>query len=150
MNEDSLEHIGVVIVITHPQTNKILLGKRKNAYKAGSYGLPGGRVETQETTGIAAIREVLEETNLVVTNLEYIGVVRELQDTYNFIHFGLSTSSFTGELQNAEPEKCEGWEWFGVEELPENILPGHKGILNMFLHHSKEGMIDLGHTTKAE
>ncbi|HXS15333.1 MAG TPA: NUDIX domain-containing protein [Candidatus Saccharimonadales bacterium] len=145
MNEENLEHIGVVVVITHPQTNKILLGKRKNAYMAGHYGLPGGRVEIEETTETSAIREVLEETNLKVSNLEYIGVVRELQDTYNFIHFGMETSSFSGELQNAEPEKCEGWEWFAVDELPEDILPGHKVVLDMFLHHIKKGMVDVGH-----
>jgi ADP-ribose pyrophosphatase YjhB (NUDIX family) len=36
--------IGTCAIITNSQ-NQVLLGKRKNSYKAGMYGLPGGRIE---------------------------------------------------------------------------------------------------------
>jgi len=145
MNEENLEHIGVAIIIVDPQTNKILLGERMNAYKAGYFGLPGGRIEMHETAQEAIVREVLEETGLTIINTEYVGVVRELQETYNFIHFGMTTTSFSGTLGNPEPHKCKGWEWYNLDNIPEKILPGHKALLDIFTHEIKEQFVDLGH-----
>jgi 8-oxo-dGTP diphosphatase len=79
-----------------------------------------------------AKRELEEETGLVNPQLEYIGVVREKQEGYSFIHFVFVCKSFDGEVQNTEPEKCEGWEWYSVENLPQNILNGHKAGIEMY------------------
>lgn len=144
MNKKEPEHIGVVIIIVDRETNKILLGKRINAYKSGFFGLPGGRIDLLETTGKAAKREVEEETGLQVEGLEYVGVVRELQDGYNFVHFGMTTTSFTGDLVNREPNKCEGWAWYSMDNLPDKILLGHKAMIDIFLG-ARPSMIDLGH-----
>lgn len=145
MNEEDLEHIGVVLIVVDAETNKILLGERKNAYKSGYFGLPGGRIETKETTRQAIAREIEEETGLKVGDIEYVGVVRELQGAYNFITFAMTTSTFSGELENKEPHKCKGWEWYSLDNLPEKILPGHKALLDIFTHTTKEQFIDLGH-----
>ncbi len=145
MNEEQLEHIGVCVIVLDPQTNKILLGERVNAYKAGYFGLPGGRIEMKETAQDAAVREVVEETGLQVDNLDYIGVVREFQDTYNFIHFGMATSSYKGVVTNPESHKCKGWEWYSLDTLPEKILPGHRAIIDMFVRTIKGQFVDIGH-----
>lgn len=145
MNKEDLEHIGVAIIIVNPQTNKILLGERKNSYKSGYFGLPGGRIEIKETARQAIVREVEEETGLKIEGVEYVGVVRELQNTYNFIHFGMTTNSFSSEVENKEPHKCKGWEWHPLDNLPEKLLPGHKALLDIFTHVTKEQFVDLGH-----
>jgi 8-oxo-dGTP pyrophosphatase MutT (NUDIX family) len=41
--------------------------------KFGGWQFPGGKIELGETPELAAKREVFEETNLVVENLEKIG-----------------------------------------------------------------------------
>jgi ADP-ribose pyrophosphatase YjhB (NUDIX family) len=41
------QSIGTCVVLTNTN-NQILLGKRKNSYKAGYFGLPGGRIELNE------------------------------------------------------------------------------------------------------
>ncbi len=76
MNMKQPQNIGTCVVLVNHE-GKVLLGKRKNAYKSGMYGLPGGRIEYGEPMSEALAREVTEETGLEVTNFEYVGVVRE-------------------------------------------------------------------------
>lgn len=131
---EAAEHIGVVIVIINTQDQTVLLGERRNSYKAGYYGLPGGRIELSESLVEAVKRELLEETGIVVTtsDLEYLGVVRELQETYNFIHFAFVIKNLKSTPVNREPDKCNGWEWMSIKHLPEKILRGHQAALEMY------------------
>lgn len=126
-----MEHIGVPIIVLNNK-NEILIAERINVYGAGLYGMPGGHIDLDEPMEETVKRELLEETGLSAEKLEFVGVVRELQKTYNFIHFGFIIKKFSGELRNAEPSKSKDWEWISLESLPENILPGHKAILKMF------------------
>jgi 8-oxo-dGTP diphosphatase len=135
--------IGVAMIILDDSKEKILLGKRKNSYKSGSYGLPGGRLETAETLDECVKRELKEETGLETDNFHFVGVVRELQDSYNFIHFIYTCSKYTGELTNVEPEKCEGWEWHSLHDLPSNILRGHAAAIDMFHSQTQLNLRDL-------
>ena len=128
------EHIGVCVIVLDKDKTQVLLGKRLNSYKAGTLGLPGGRIELEEPLEECGKRELLEETSLQGKNLQYVGVVRELQKGYNFIHFVFSCNEYEGLPQTVEPEKCEGWNWYPLDSLPENILPGHKAALDLYLH----------------
>ena len=86
--EQELEHNGVCVIILN-EVGQVLLGERINSYKAGWFGMPGGRIELEETILAAGNRELKEEIGIKSASLEYVGVVRELQQTYNFIHFVL-------------------------------------------------------------
>ncbi|MBI2028866.1 NUDIX domain-containing protein [Candidatus Gottesmanbacteria bacterium] len=123
-----------VCVITINKDKKILLGKRKNSYKAGMYGLPGGRLDLNESLVGCVERELLEETGLAGQNFKYIGVVREKQQGYNFIHFAFSCNDFKGEPKVVEKEKCESWDWYSLDNLPKEILPGHKAAIDIFIN----------------
>ncbi len=118
------ENIGCAVIVNNDQ-GKILLGKRKNAYKSGLYGLPGGRIEGKEKALMAAKRELWEETRLKAQSLKYVGVVKEWQDGYTFIHFIYLCTQWEGEIKLTEPEKCQSWTWFALNNLPKGILPGH-------------------------
>lgn len=122
----TLQPIGACIILLDKTKSKVLLGKRKNSYKVGFYGLPGGRLELGEELKACAKREVWEETNLRLNNIDYVSVVREAQEEKDFIHFVFASNNYQGELINKEPDKCEGWEWYPLDKLPENILLGHK------------------------
>ena len=140
---DALENIGVVILVINSNYQTVLLGERINSYKAGHYGLPGGRIELSESLVGAASRELFEETGITIntSELEYLGVVREFQETYNFIHFAFVLENPTQAPQNTEPNKCNGWEWISIEKFPENILRGHKEAIEMYV--SNKPMIDI-------
>lgn len=132
--------IGAAVIILNTK-GEVLLGERINSYKAGWFGMPGGRIELEEPILDAAKREIQEETGLDIAYLEYVGVVRELQDGYNFIHFGYVTKEVTDEPQLIEADKCKGWKWYALDALPENILPGHKAVIDMYT--KKETLVDL-------
>lgn len=136
------EHIGVSIIVLD-KTGRVLLGKRRNGYKAGTYGFPGGRIETREKLSECGKRELFEETGLIAKSLSYLGVIRELQTDYNFIHFVYTCDKFSGIPSNSEPEKCEGWEWYSMENLPENILNGHKAALEIYLNKKTPALKDI-------
>ena len=104
-----MEHIGVCVILVNKE-GQILLGKRKNGYGEGLYGIPGGRVEGEEKLVDCARREVKEEVGIDIDVNEYVGVVREFQKTYNFIHFGFVEKDVDDKVYNPEPDKCEGWE----------------------------------------
>lgn len=141
---DGHENIGVSIVVLNPEKNKVLLGVRIGGYHEGWYGAPGGRIELRESILECGKRELNEEVGVETDNIEYVGVVRQLQkDSYNFIHFGLIVKEYTGEVKNLEPEKCEGWEWFSIENLPQKLLPGHKAVIEMYLNPETSRYRDL-------
>ena len=142
--DNNYEHIGAAVLILNKQNNQVLLGKRKNAYRTGSFGLPGGRTELNESLIDNVKRELMEETGITTNEIKYLGVVKELQEkNYNFIHFGFLVSDFEGEIKNCEPDKCEGWKWFDINNLPETILPGHKAIIDIYLNPQTPNFRDL-------
>ena len=118
----------------------VLLGKRKNGYKEGYYGLPGGRVEVNEPVVTTVQREVEEETGLKLDNFEYLGVVRENQGDYDFIHFVYAAKNISKQPMLREPEKCEGWIWTDINNINEDVLPGHQAAIEMYL--TKKQLID--------
>jgi 8-oxo-dGTP diphosphatase len=136
------QHSGVFVIIKNRE-NQVLLGKRLDSYKAGMYGFPGGRLEVNETLADCGRRELFEETGLKARSLKYIGVIREKQNGYNFIHFGFSCSEYTGKITLKEPQKCDGWNFYSPDKLPENILPGHIAGLDMFLSAGLENYKDI-------
>ena len=51
---------------------KVLLVRREPGFLDTDFGLPGGRIEDDETAAQAAVRELREETGLRVTKVEYL------------------------------------------------------------------------------
>jgi 8-oxo-dGTP diphosphatase len=108
---------------------KLLLGIRKGAYGAGDWGLPGGHLDWGEKLEDCAIRELKEETGIEVTSLKLVTVTDEARDIDHYIHFGFLLDNFAGEATLVEPDKCEKWEFFDLENLPENLFWPHKKLI---------------------
>ena len=72
-------HDSVVLcvgAVVHDETGRLLLIRRGHAPHAGSWSLPGGRVEPGETVAQAVEREVREETGLAVRAGAEVGRVQ--------------------------------------------------------------------------
>jgi len=107
------------------------------------YGLPGGRLEEKEQLVVCASREVEEETSIKTRSLEYIGVIKEAQEKGDFVHFVFSCSNYDGIPVLTEPNKCEGWNWYSLDKLPENILPGHRAGIEILKYPNLDRYKDL-------
>jgi 8-oxo-dGTP diphosphatase len=61
--------------IIRDEAARLLLIQRRNEPGAGQWSLPGGRIEAGETAEQAVVREVAEETGLVVSCGRLVGTV---------------------------------------------------------------------------
>ena len=108
--------------------NKTLLLLRQNTgFQDGNYSLISGKVEAGESLLQSVIREAEEEAGILVDE-QAIALVHTLhrktadQQT-NWIDFFFKASAWSGEIENKEPEKCGGLNWFESTSLPMNIVP---------------------------
>ncbi len=111
--------IGIMVV----KDNKILMGKRKSSHGAGSWAPPGGHLEFGETPEACAARELLEETGIRAISLRpgpWVNTIMEHDKHYVTIY--VIVDQFVGEPQLMEPDKCEGWDWFAMNQLPSPIF----------------------------
>ena len=130
--------IGVGILIL--KDNKVLLGHRCNnaidtggIYEPDSWCLPGGKQEYEETILECAKREVKEETNLDIDNLEVFGADDDIQKDRHFVTLYVKASEYSGELKVMEPNKQDRWEWFDLDNLPDNIFSPSKKTIECYL-----------------
>lgn len=68
-----------VVVITREAEPKVLLIERGNEPYKGCWAFPGGFMNMDETTEQCAIRELNEETNLVINHLRQIGTYSKVE-----------------------------------------------------------------------
>jgi 8-oxo-dGTP diphosphatase len=68
--------IPCVGAVVKDDRGRLLLIKRGHAPGAGLWSLPGGRIEPGETDAEALVREMREETGLVIDPGQLIGTVR--------------------------------------------------------------------------
>ncbi len=88
----------------------------------GRWGIPGGLVEFNETVEDAIRRETKEETDAELRELQYLGYVEHIlrDEGKHFVSQIFLAKSFSGEAVNMEPDKFERFEWFDIDDLPEN------------------------------
>ena len=112
--------IGIGVLVF--RQGKLLLGKRLNSHGSGLWAPPGGHLEFGESPQEAAHRELLEETDLRLENLRFVGLTNSLIENKHYV-----TLFFAGDSQGQEPKlceshKCAGWEWFAMDNLPEPLF----------------------------
>ena len=118
--------------------NKILLWHRcKNKedtwwiHEPDTRCFPWWKQEYNETVIQAAIREVKEETNLDVDELELFSAADDIQSDRHYITLQVIARKYSGDLKIMEPTKEDEWQWFDLDNLPEKIYsPSRKFIDN--------------------
>jgi 8-oxo-dGTP diphosphatase len=117
-NTETKPRVGVGVMIL--RDGKVLLGKRKNAHGAGEYAFPGGHLEYMETFEECSIRETEEEAGIKIKNLRFLCVANmRLYKPRQYVHIGMICDWDSGEAELKEPEKCEGWDWYDLNNLPQ-------------------------------
>ena len=113
--------------------DRVLLVQRGNEPLKGWWSLPGGAVETGERLEAAVLREVLEETNLVVKIVRFGEIFERLmldadgKTEYHYVLLDYVCELVSGTL--AAGSDSADVRWFGLEELKE--LPITSGTLEV-------------------
>ena len=114
--------VGVgVLVVQQGRPGQVLLGRRKGSHGAGLFQLPGGHLELAEGWEACGIREVEEETGLVLDRCVFAGVTNDPtpDDGKHYVTVMLAAAAPPGaEPELREPDKCEGWGWHDWAALP--------------------------------
>jgi 8-oxo-dGTP diphosphatase len=105
--------------------HKILLLRRFNTgYEDGNYSVVAGHLNGGEGVKAAMMREAREEAGIKIApdDLQVVGVMHRISDEER-IDFFLAARSWSGEVENREPHKCDRLAWFDMDDLPDNVIP---------------------------
>ncbi len=130
MNDEPLVEpvvrVGVAVWIYNKE-GRILMGLRKGSHGDGTWSLPGGHVDFGEHPTQTVRREVLEETGMKVGK-----VIPCIAFAYGHHFFREENKQYITLFFNAqwrgdepkliEPDKCERWEWFALDNLPSPLF----------------------------
>nr|WP_319401525.1 NUDIX domain-containing protein [uncultured Carboxylicivirga sp.] len=127
--------VGIGVIIENIN-KKILIGKRKGSH-APFYSIPGGHLELGESFEEAAIKEIYEETGLIIDTPKVIAVTNNLRTYTNekvhYISVVLHTNQFQGEPVVKEKDKCETWNWVDPKQLPTPHFDASEFAVECFL-----------------
>lgn len=114
--------VGVGVLVE--QNGKVLLGLRKGSHGTFTWAPPGGHLEFAEGVEECAKRELLEETGLRAVSCTLSSWVENVMENgqKHYITLFVIVNQFEGEVQLLEPDKCEGWQWFSWNELPQPLF----------------------------
>ena len=79
-------------------------------------------MEEGENLKTAMIREAREEVGITLSpdDLDVIGVIPSLPN--NYVYFFLHADTWSGNVKNMEPHKCDDIRWFHLRALPDNTV----------------------------
>lgn len=128
MDERPSVGIGVCVI----KGGKVLLGQRLNAHGAGSWSFPGGHLEFGETWSGCAVREVVEETGLKITNPVFAACTNDIfpKENKHYITIYMKAEWEKGDPQVLEPNKMVRWQWFNWNELPSPLFIPMQNLVN--------------------
>jgi 8-oxo-dGTP diphosphatase len=102
----------------------LLLVRRGHGPAAGTWSVPGGRVEAGETLHEAVVREVAEETGLHVVVERFLGWAEILDDDH-FVILDFVVTLLDADAVPVPGDDAAEVEWVDVSELSERQLaPG--------------------------
>lgn len=114
---------GTGMIIVHPITRQILLGKRSDTH---NWCTPGGKVELGESPLQGVLRETKEESNIQVRSCKFYSFEMHVAENgKNWVSFMFLSDDFDDSNIKAQESEIEGeWAWFPAEEaLAMNLFP---------------------------
>lgn len=114
-------------------TEILLLRRFKTGYEDGNYSVVAGHVDAGESVTQAAVREIMEEAGVVV-DLKDLQIVHIMNRKSNDerVDFFMTVRRWSGEIVNAEPDKCDDLSWHSITSLPGNTIPYVRHAIECF------------------
>jgi 8-oxo-dGTP diphosphatase len=122
--------VGVGVIVL--RDGLVLLGKRAGSHGAGTWALPGGHLEFGESVEQCAIREVKEETGLLIRAVHLGPYTSDVFPAENkhYVTLFVVAESPQGQPQVLEPAKCSAWQWCRWSELPHPLFAPLRSLAN--------------------
>ncbi len=136
---DRTERIELTTLCLVRRGEQILLQNRVKADWRG-YALPGGHVEPGESIVDAVVREIREETGLLLHSVSLRGVKQFPIDSGRYVVFLFYSEDFEGELRSSEEGRVEWIDRNRIAQLPtvddfeELLTVIERNDLNEFLY----------------
>ncbi len=126
-------HTKISVMVMILKEGKILLGKRKGSHGEGQFASPGGHLEYMESFSDCALREIKEECGIEVHNIKFLFVANIKEYTpKHYCRIGLIAEWKNGEPKLLEPDKCDSWDWYGLDNLPSPLFSSVQQALEAY------------------
>ena len=124
METDRFKLVSAVHIFLIRDGRVLLLRRFNTGYEDGNYSVVAGHLNGDEEVKAAAIREAREEVGIRIAshNLQVVGVMHRKSDDER-VDFFLVATSWSGQVTNVEPHKCDQLAWFEFDDLPDNVIP---------------------------
>lgn len=112
-----------------------LLRRAHTGYYDGAFEVPAGHIDGGEPIRKAAAREAKEEIgiDIKIDDLSVVHVMHRYGAKNERIEFFLIAHAWEGEPRNTEPETADAIGWFGLHQLPEQMVPKCRYALEKYL-----------------
>ena len=118
-----------VLCLIHKNGRYLLQYRIKNDWKG--YTLPGGHIEPGESIVDAVIREMQEETGLLISHPHLCGVKQFPLEEGRYIVFLFETEEFEGDLRSSEEGTMH---WIDERELSKvNLVEDFEDLIEVML-----------------
>ncbi|MBN1275810.1 NUDIX domain-containing protein [Candidatus Woesearchaeota archaeon] len=115
-------HIGIGVFIKNKE-GKLLLQRRRGSHGAGTWSLPGGKLEPGESWDDCAKRETKEEVCLDVDDTTFLAATNDVfPEGPHYVTLFVKANKWIGEPRIGEPDKMTSIGWYDWDDLPTPIF----------------------------
>lgn len=132
----SLTMLVAAVIVHDAARDRIVLLRRGrgSSFGHGLWDLPVGKCEAGEPITAAAVRELREETGLMVApealtlvHVLHAGIGTGTPNGYLTVAF--ATTTWEGEPENREPDRHDDVGWVRLDALPQEFVPSTASIV---------------------
>lgn len=125
---------GLNVDVLVMREGKVLLGLFSDKWKMNGkkyWGVPGRDIQFEESFGDAAKRYVRDEIGCTIERYLVLAINANYAMDNHFVGVGV-WAEIVGTPVNSKPEDWDKWEWFDLNDLPDNLFPPAKNLIQSF------------------